>query len=141
MDYESMTTRQLQELCRSRGVPTSRAKADMVARLTADDSLPDVSLTEGEFVLSASAVRAVGAQADHHGLGDTPNSEQLVAPGTFQMTFPATDGGPDDEEHLANRQATLQAAREAGFETRGDAHRTGTVGGQHVYVVGVRQVT
>lgn len=145
MDYESMTARQLQEECRRRGLPTARAKADMVQRLTEADAAS--SDFEDDFAdspaLETGAAPAVNDTADHAPAASPPTQKAPAAtpPGVVQLTFPAGPEGPDDTEHLANRQAVLKAARDAGWEPRGDAYRTGTVNGRHVYEVRVRQVT
>jgi hypothetical protein len=145
MDYESMTARQLQEECRRRGLPTARAKADMVQRLTdADATAADGS--EDDFadgsVPEAPTTAPVNDTAEPEPVTPPPTAKPPAAtpPGVVQLTFPAGPEGPDGTEHLANRQAVLQAARDAGWEPRGDAYRTGTVDGRHVYEVRVRQV-
>ncbi|MEU1309502.1 hypothetical protein ABZ419_11490 [Streptomyces cinnamoneus] len=56
------------------------------------------------------------------------------------MRFPAGPEGPDEEEHLAYRQAVIQAALAAGHTPRGDAYRVGTIDGHEVYEVRLRQV-
>ena len=59
----------------------------------------------------------------------------------FRLDFAAEPDGPDEETHLANRHATVQAAIEAGHLPRGDARLAATVNGRWVYEVSVRQVT
>jgi hypothetical protein len=145
MDYESMTARQLQEECRRRGLPTARAKADMVQRLTDADA--QSAAFEDDFadgsVPEASTAPAVNDTADPEPVTPVRAVKAPAAspPGVVHLTFPASPEGPDDAAHLANRQAVLKAARDAGWEPRGDAYRTATVGGRHVYEVRVRQVT
>jgi hypothetical protein len=56
----------------------------------------------------------------------------------FQKTFDAEPGGPDEETHLAYRQATLAAAADEGLRTRGDARLAATRDGAWVYEVSVR---
>ncbi|MFD9248505.1 hypothetical protein ACFVZP_01090 [Streptomyces bottropensis] len=63
-----------------------------------------------------------------------------VAPRFFRQTFDAEPGGPDEETHLAYRQATVQGAIEAGLSPRGDARLAENSGGVWVYEVSVRQV-
>ncbi len=89
MDYEQMTTPQLQQECKRRGLPSGRVKAELVARLTEADATGDagpdvdfdeggilapggvsVNLAEGERVLSREQVVALAADADMVVLGD-----------------------------------------------------------------------
>ena len=143
MDYKAMTGGELQEECARRGLPSSRAaKAVMMQRLLDDD---------------ATGASKAGAPYDEGGIlhtamteavNETDTPEQVVTPaaeqpfqGVFRQDFPAEPGGPDEETHLANRQATMQAARDAGHATRGDARLAETGGGVWVYEVSVRRVT
>lgn len=111
MDYDQLGTPELQQECKRRGLPSGRVKADLVQRLTDHD--------------------ASGAETP-------PAGEQ---PALIQCTFPAGSEGPDDEEHLAYRQTTIQTAIEQGLAPHGDAYRVGTVDGHEVYEVNVRAVT
>jgi hypothetical protein len=61
--------------------------------------------------------------------------------GVFRQDFEAEPGGPDEETHLAYRQATIQAAVEAGHAPRGDARLAVIADGRWVYEVAVRRVT
>lgn len=125
-----MSTRELQEECRRRGLPSGRVKAELAQRLTdadaevvsADDDFADELLPAGE----TDAADPEPVQ---------PVSALPATPGVFRLDFEAEAGGPDEETHLACRQATLQAASEAGYVPRGDAYRTGTVDGREVYEV------
>lgn len=130
-----MSTRDLQEECRRRGLPSGRVKAELVARLVEADGAEVVS-AEDDFaddVLPADSVD----DADEAAVPEPvqPVSAQPAAPGVFRLDFQAEAGGPDEESHLAYRQATIQAAIEAGHVPRGDAYRTGTVDGREVYEV------
>ncbi|MEU8902190.1 SAP domain-containing protein [Streptomyces mirabilis] len=136
MDYEQMSTRELQEECRRRGLPSGRVKAELVQRLTdadaanagsADDDFAD-STTDSTDVADKTADPEPAQPASAPPVEPSP-------PGVFRLDFEAEAGGPDEESHLAYRQATLQAAVEAGYVPRGDAYRTGTVDGREVYEV------
>ena len=130
-----MSTRDLQEECRRRGLPSGRVKAELVQRLTdadagapgsadddfADDTLPADSTAAVDEAPAPESVQSVSALP--------------AAPGVFRLDFEAEAGGPDEEAHLAYRQATIQAAIEAGHVPRGDGYRTGTVDGREVYEV------
>lgn len=131
MDYEQMSTRELQEECRRRGLPSARAKADLVERLTDHDS----ALADEPAALQAPAPGEPPASTPP---GD--RSHLPTAPAVQQMRFPAGPEGPDEEEHLAYRQAVIQAALAAGHTPRGDAYRVGTIDGHEVYEVRLRQV-
>lgn len=133
MDYESMSIRQLQAECKERGLPSGRAKSELIDRLTADDATNAEALATPETPAeTAPAHRA-----------DPPPDVVSGSAGrrTFRQTFPAGPEGPGEEEHLAYRQSTLQAAVDAGLTPRGDAHRVGTVDGHEVYEVPVRAVS
>lgn len=120
-----MTAGDLQEECARRGLPSSRAaKAVMVQRLLDDDS---EQKTQGETKPETHGPVAAGA----------PPAAASVR--SFRKAFDAELGGPDEETHLAYRQATIQAAAEAGLIPRGDARLADTRGGVWVYEVSVRQ--
>ena len=134
MDYEAMTGSELQEECARRGLPSSRAaKAVMVQRLTDHDAeqKPD-DLVEAPISPAESAIPAAMVQAAQ--ISPAPVS-------AFRKAFQSEPDGPDEETHLAYRQATLQAAADAGHTPRGDARLAATVDGRWVYEVSVRQVT
>jgi hypothetical protein len=140
MDYEALSAKELQNECARRGLASARAaKPVMVQRLLDDDAnTPDTAggvtaapagpagvpalLADGEYVLAPSVV-----------------ASEPAAPGAFRLDFPAEPGGPDEETHLAYRTATLQAAADAGWQTRGDGHLAATVDGRWVYEVAVRR--
>jgi hypothetical protein len=132
VDYEQMGVQELRAECQARGLGTARARADLIQRLTDHDTQQEPSLAEGEFVLSPSAVKQEAAAAAF----EPPTTRQ---PGVFQQTFDAEPDGPDEETHLAYRQATLTAATDAGFRTRGDARLAAVRDGMWVYEVSVRQ--
>jgi hypothetical protein len=138
VDYEAMTAGELQKECARRGLPSSRAaKAVMVQRLVENDDseqesadLAEAPPSGPETVAPASAVKT-----------EQPAPEPAVSLTTFRQTFQAEPDGPDEESHLAYRQATIAAAAEAGLQPRGDARLAETDGGVWVYEVSVRQVT
>jgi len=133
VDYEAMSGGELQKECARRGLPSSRAaKAIMVKRLTDHDA--EQGNAESTEVPRAADVAAQIVQ-DIQAASPAPHVR------VFQQTFPAERGGPDEETHLAYRQATLQAAADAGHHTRGDARLAATVAGGWVYEVSVRRVT
>lgn len=131
-----MNVRELQAEAKSRGLATSRVRAELIQRLTDHDE-QQTNADDGEHELSADVVRKGTVTAE-------AVSGATIAPaGTraFRREFDAEPGGPDEETHLAYRQATVQAAIEAGHQPRGDARLTATVDGRWVYEVSVRQVT
>lgn len=129
-----MTAGELQKECARRGLPSSRAaKAVMVQRLADHDAEQEQpSLSDGERVLSGDAVRKAATEAAF----EPPATEPVRA---FRKTFEAEHGGPDEETHLAYRQATVQGAIEAGLSPRGDARLAEDSAGVWVYEVSVRQ--
>lgn len=132
MDYATLSTRELQEECKRRGLPSGRAKAELTERLLAHDAAarqPDASTP------------APGGTPTPTPPGDRSDTPTPTVPGAHRERFPAGLSGPDEAEHLAYRQATIQAARAAGHVPRGDAYRIGTVDGHEVYEVRLRQVS
>lgn len=118
-----MGVRELQAEAKRRDLGTSRSKAELIQRLTAADEI-------GGSLIPAEDAPA----ADHFPQADAA----LPSAGPFRQAFPAGPEGPGEDEHLAYRQATIQAAIDAGCTVRGDAYRTGTVDGFEVYEVRVR---
>lgn len=132
-----MATRDLQEECRRRGLPSGRVKAELVQRLTDADA--DAGSADDDFDDSTAGSTHVVDETAHPEPvqpASAPPAEPSP-PGVFRLDFAAEAGGPDEETHLAYRQATLQAAVEAGLVPRGDAYRTGTVDGRELYEVAV----
>lgn len=159
MDYESMSTPELQLECKRRGLPSGRAKADLVARLTehdlaevgADDDFadapaveasPDVDLLRDIVVRETLTVDAPEPPAMPAGPEPLPGpSSAEPAPTTFRSSFSARTDGPSEAEHLDYRRRTREAAIAGGLSPRGDAHRIGTVDGHEVYEISIRRVT
>lgn len=121
-----MSVQELRAESQRRGLGTARARADLIQRLTDDDAASDTPAEDGP------ADEAVPLPE----LASSP-----AGPRAFRQDFAAEAGGPDEETHLAYREATVQAAIEAGHLPRGDARLTATVDGRWVYEVSVRQVT
>jgi hypothetical protein len=134
VDYQAMTGGELQEECARRGLPSSRAaKAVMVQRLL-DHDAEQPQPAEGEHAMAGDAASEAADEAAYE--------PPIAAPiRLFRKTFTAEPDGPDEETHIANRQATLAAAAEAGLQTRGDARLAATADGRWVYEVSVRQET
>jgi hypothetical protein len=154
VDYESMTTPQLQAECKRRGLPSGRVKAELVDRLIAADAAADPADESAapEMTVEPEPERVVNEVFPQPERATpepvTPNTPPLdvpqraaVPPNVFRRTFPAGPEGPNDDQHASYRAQTLQAAEDAGLTTRGDARRVGTVEGREVYEVSVRQVT
>jgi hypothetical protein len=144
VDYEAMTAGELQKECARRGLPSSRAaKAVMVQRLHDHDAETG---TPGETPRGALVEQHV-PQTDDTVLAPLPDyvsparTEEAEPIRAFRKTFDAEPGGPDEETHLACRQATIAAAAETGLRPRGDARLAATDDGVWVYEVSVRQVT
>ncbi|MFD9464373.1 SAP domain-containing protein [Streptomyces sp. NPDC060027] len=132
-----MSVTELRAESARRGLGTARARADLIQRLTGHDGEQQPSLAEGEYVLSGEAVRKTAVSAETISQAGAASA----SPRAFRQDFEAEPGGPDEETHLAHRQATAQAAVEAGHLPRGDARLAATVDGRWVYEVSVRQVT
>lgn len=142
MDYEQMSTRELQEECRRRSLPSGRVKAELVARLTeADDA--GTGSAEDDFD-DAPEQSAPEVPAEVLALVEDDATTQpvgAVVSSVFRKDFPAEPGGPHEEDHARYRQATIQAAIDAGLQPRGDARLAATVDDRWVYELLVRQVT
>jgi len=141
VDYQAMSGSELQAECARRGLPSSRAaKAVMVQRLLDHDAQ---STTADSADTPPAGGVIEGAQPADTDTVPAPLSgpESVLPTRVFQQTFPAELGGPDEETHLAYRQATLVAAADAGHQTRGDARLTAVRDGEWVYEVSVRAVT
>lgn len=140
-----MSARELQQACRDRGLPTARDKDTMVSRLEEADAAQGLSLAEGEYVMSGTAVRKAAEEQTLSPSAAEPNevadlaSLVPVTPAVHREEFPARDGGPDDDEHTACRAATLAAAQAHGYTPMGDAHRAATADGMWVYEVHLRR--
>lgn len=155
MDYESMTTPQLQAECKRRGLSSGRVKAELIGRLTAsdaEDAGADGDFTDPEMTVEAepeTVVHEVVPQADAPEAVAPEPSRPVRATRTtpdlpstvFRHDFPATAEGPTEPQHAEFRAATRQAAIDAGRVPRGDARRVGTVNGREVYEVSIRAVT
>lgn len=141
-----MGVQELRAECQRRGLGTARARADLIQRLTADDAQGDAAF-EDDFADSAETAEEAASgnePADPVDAASVASAEPAIAsvsPGTFRQEFQAEPGGPDEETHLACRDATRQAAIEAGYTPRGDARLAATVEGRWVYEILVRQVT
>jgi hypothetical protein len=150
VDYESMSTPELQQECKRRGLPSGRAKAELVGRLVEDDGAQLGVVAEPDTDLLADVVVHDEVPSAPGHTGDAPDADPvgiLVAgaadtpapPAVFRLTFPAGAEGPSEDEHLRYRNETIAAATAAGHVARGDARRAGTVGGREVYEVSVRR--
>jgi hypothetical protein len=163
MDYEAMSTPDLQRECRRRGLPSGRVKAELMQRLTEADAQSDedgigdagvhpgglasateggvkVQLAEGECVLRPDV--QVVAQPDLLPPVPepfTPREPEPAAPSTFRRVHRTGPGGLDEATHAKFRDRTRQAAVEAGHTPRGDAYRVGTTADGEVYEINVRR--
>lgn len=153
MDYEQMSTPQLQAECKRRGLPSGRVKAELAARLAEadasdagsaeydfDDSGTLVLLDDGERVVRPGT--PVTAQPDLLPPTPeqfTPQEPEPAAPSTFRRTYQTGPGGLDEATHAALRRRARQDAVEAGHAPRGDAYRVGTTADGEVYEVNVRR--
>lgn len=151
MGYESMGVQELRAESQRRGLGTARSKADLIQRLTdhdaeqestAEDDFADNPAPSGGLVAPAGSSESDLAQAPISGPESVLPADVKPAPiRSFRKTFQAEPDGPDEETHLAYREATLQAAVEAGLIPRGDARLAEAKGGVWVYEILVRQVT
>ncbi len=136
-----MTAGELQKECARRGLPSSRAaKAVMAQRLTDHDAGSEAAQESAEVVEVAISVTPETVPALFADPDPDPDAGR-AAPHVFRQTFDAEPGGPDEETHLAYRQATVQGAIEAGLSPRGDARLADNRDGMWVYEVSVRQET
>lgn len=138
-----MTAGELQAECARRGLPSSRAaKAVMAQRLADHDAGSEGAQESAEVVEVAISVTPETVPALFSDADAGPDADAgRAAPPVFRQTFDAEPGGPDEETHLAYRQATVQGAIEAGLSPRGDARLADNRDGVWVYEVSVRQET
>ena len=130
-----MGVQELRAETQRRGLGTARSKADLIQRLTDHDAEQD-STVEEDFADAAPS--DAPAEPTPAAKDETPTPAPIRA---FRKTFQAEPGGPDEETHLAYRDATRQAAIEAGLVPRGDARLAETSDDTWVYEILVRQVT
>lgn len=135
-EYETWPVRQLQEACRERGLPTSRAKADMVQRLRDNDVTepPQVEVIAESDVPPPPVPPVVEPEAPAPAVAGAP---------VFRHTLPHVHGGLlDDASHLDYRRRTYEAAIAQGLQPRGGelaAHRVGTTTDGEVYEIDLRR--
>lgn len=142
MDYEQLTTRQLQDECKQRGLPSGRVKAELIERLTEYDAI-HADAVDDFAAFEEDPPPSVEPETSSAPEQPRPMGEPLVAeppsvPGVHQCRFPAKSEGPSEQEHADYRAQTAAAAAGLGLAVRGDAYRTGTVDGFEVYEVRVR---
>lgn len=146
-----MGVQELRAESQRRGLGTARSKADLIQRLTDHDAKQD-STVEDDFAddTTPSGGQVASGESAENDLAQTPISTPEAAPSAgstpppiraFRKTFQAEAGGPDEETHLAYRDATRQAAVEAGLIPRGDARLAEASDDVWVYEILVRQVT
>lgn len=135
-----MSTRELQEECRRRSLPSGRVKAELVQRLT-DADTADAGSADDDFEADTLPTEPADAAVPEPAKPVSAPPAAIAPVGVFRQDFEAEPGGPDEETHLAYRQATIQAAVEAGHTPRGDARLAATVDGRWVYEVSIRRVT
>jgi hypothetical protein len=141
VDYEAMTAGELQKECARRDLPSSRAaKAVMVQRLLDDDAARGGQSSE-PYSEGGILVPALTETVNDSITPETVASPSAAPVHAFRKTFDAEQGGPDEEAHSACRQATIQAALDAGLRVRGDARLAEHGDGRWVYEVSVRRVT
>lgn len=132
-----MSAPELRAESQRRGLGTARSRAELIERLTTHDDVNEQPGPDGD----ADAPPQTPAE-ETPAIQAAPAPEPTTSPAgplVFSLSFPATPGGPDEEDHLAYRQTTRQAAIDAGHSPRGDARRTGTVDGHEVYEITVRR--
>lgn len=159
MDYDAMSTPELQQECKRRGLPSGRVKAELVARLNEHDATepdmeddfadmpaveatPDVDLLADVVVRELVTVEVPPTPESSGGPDPLPGPAPTEpAPTSYRCQFLARPDGPSEAEHLDYRRRTREAAVAEGLSPRGDARRTGTVDGHEVYEISIRRVT
>lgn len=158
MDYDAMSTPELQQECKRRGLPSGRVKAELVARLNEHDAVepgmeddfadtpaveatPDVDLLTDVVVHDIVTVEPPLTPKSSGGPDPLPGLAPTgPAPTSYRCQFLARPDGPSEAEHLDYRRRTREAAESEGLSPRGDARRTGTVDGHEVYEISIRRV-
>lgn len=153
-----MPTPELQQECKRRGLPSGRAKADLVARLVENDAAgeqgadddfadsPTVAEPDVDLLRDVVIHDVIPAVAPPPEVAVSPQVEPVlesapekVPPTFFRRSFPARQEGPSEQEHLDYRRLTREGALDAGLSPRGDGRRIGTVDGFEVYEVSIRR--
>lgn len=132
MDYTTLKVKELQELCRSRDLPTARAKADMIKTLTEADAATEIEdfygdepapLPDGVLPASEPEPEEVDlVKAPEPVEDDTEALDYWVTDGGFTQRYDR-HGKLDDREHVHNLTTVRNAAFEAGFDAYGPAYR------------------
>ena len=135
MDYTELTAKQLQELCRTRGVDTARDKATMIARLKEDDAAKEIEefygdkpapLPDGVLPASEEVVEAPAPEAAPEPSQADPEPSQpdfwVSSDGGFTMRFDR-HGKLDEREHRHNLHTVREAAEDAGYSPYGPPFR------------------
>jgi hypothetical protein len=136
VDYDDWSIRQLQDECRTRGLPSGRSRSDLAQRLRDNDAkaLPEV-VAESDVPPQPAPVEA----------DPQPPTPAVQGAATFRCTHPHPgQAGLDDQTHLAYRRRTNEQAVEAGHRPRGGelgAWRAGTTADGEVYEISIRQDT
>lgn len=134
MTYSELTAKQLQELCRERGLATARDKATMVTRLLEDDSVKEIKEFYGDEsaplpdgVLPASEPEPVSpdpeptpepSQADP----EPPPADYWLQDGGFTIRV-QKHGKLDDREHRHNLTLVRELADSQGHTSYGPPYR------------------
>ena len=136
-----MGVQELRAESQRRGLGTARSKADLIQRLTEHDAQQNTT-AEDDFTEDAAPSGAPAKPTPAAEPEATARADSAPAPiRAFRKTFQAEPGGPDEETHLACRDATRQAALEAGLTPRGDARLAAASDDVWVYEILVRQVS
>lgn len=134
MDYTELTAKQLQELCRTRGVDTARDKATMIARLKEDDAAKEIEEFYGDEPAPLPDGVLPASEDEQEASDPEPAPEPVQAdPEPSQPAYWIVKGGftirvdrhgkLDDREHRHNLHAVREAAETAGFTPYGPPFR------------------
>ncbi|HWB34809.1 MAG TPA: hypothetical protein VHA75_02175 [Rugosimonospora sp.] len=130
---------ELVELCKAAGLPYYGSKADLVARLAAQEAAPPGPETAEPAGFDPFGDEPAGGVGNAT-VDPEPEEEPAAVPSTpareYAATYPVDEWDNDVHSELCAR--VVAEARAAGYRTRGSGHRVSGDGRLHTYVVSVR---
>lgn len=134
MEYTELTAKQLQELCRERGVDTARDKATMISRLKEGDAAKEIKEFYGDEtaplpdgVLPASEPEPVSPDPEttpepSQDDPEPPRVDSWVQDGGYTIRV-ARHGKLDEREHRHNLTLVRELAEGQGHTSYGPPYR------------------
>jgi hypothetical protein len=137
MAYSELTAKDLKALCEERSIKPSRAKADMIADLTARDAADELTRlgqeTGQEAVNDVLPASEDDLGPEDEGPVEKPTQRPLeplevnydwwIFEGRFLRRYMRTGPGLDGWEHISHLANVVAIAQDAGFEPYGPPFR------------------